>query len=309
MLGRKGKNQPEQGRQRQARRAPMSDRPAFSYYASRSPAATQARSPRRDPVAANPPGKRWRLPLRLRTAQLPFWVLLVVIVICVVKLLLLGTNPKIIVLGRTAATSTYIRSPDTYAAAAHKLLASSITNRTKLTADTGGVSRALRHEFPELQTVSLALPLIGNRPIVYVQAAPPSLVIQTEHGNFAINSTGVVLAQLQALPGGVPTVVDQSNDNPHAGKQFLPSSTVRFVQTLQFQLAAAKLPVSAYVLPAASPYELDLRLDGKPYLVKFNLQADVLTQSGAVVATIGQLGSAGPSTYLDVRTPGRVYYK
>jgi hypothetical protein len=104
-------------------------------------------------------------------------------------------------------------------------------------------------------------------------------------------------------------VVDQSGLTPRPGRQLLPSSTVGFAQTVAYQLNAAHLVASAFVLPANSPYELDARLEGKPYMIRFNLEADALTQCGAAIATIQQLSGVNPSSYVDVRVPGKVYYK
>lgn len=311
MFGRKNKKTPEQGRARQPRYSGQPARPAFSYYTSRAPEVTPRRpgGRREGGEGATGKGKRQgRLP-RIPLAQVPFWLLVALAVVCAAKLLSLSTSPKVIVLDQSAVTATYLQPTDVYAKAAQRLLSSSITNRTKLTADVNGTARALEHEFPELQTVSLTLPLIGNRPIVYVQAARPSVVLQSSQGNYAVNASGVVLARLKSLPAAVPIVVDQSAAAPHAGQQYLPGTTVSFIRTVAYQLSAAKLPVAVYVLPVSSPYELDVRLEGKPYVIKCNLAADALTQSGAAIATIQQLGATTPGSYLDVRVPGRVYYK
>jgi hypothetical protein len=214
----------------------------------------------------------------------------------------------VVVLGKSAIANTYMQSSDIYTAAAQKLLASSITNRTKLTVDLNGTARSLEKQFPELQTVSLGVPLISNRPIVYVQVAQPSVIVQAGNGNYALNSSGLVLARVQTLPAGVPLLADQSGAVITPGKQYLPSSTVAFVQTTAYQLKAAHLSVNTFVLPSESPYELDARLGSKPYMVRMNLTADALTQSGAAIGTIQQL-SADPNSYIDVRVPGRVYYK
>jgi hypothetical protein len=242
-------------------------------------------------------------------AQLPFWLLVALVVVCVLKVLMLSTDPKVIVVGKSSVSASYLQSTDTYAEAAHKLLSSSITNHSKLTVNLGGVAKAMEREFPELQTVSLDVPLVGSRPIVYVQIASPSVVLQTTHGNFALNKSGLVLTKLRSLPAGVPLVVDESGATPQPGKQFLPSSTVVFVQTLAYQFAAARLSVSTYVLPAGSPYELDVRLDGQPYAIRCNLQGDALVQSGAAIAVISHLGSTVPASYIDVRVPDRAFYK
>ena len=307
-MWRKKRNQEaEQGRasERQVQRSGGLG-PAFSYYtSSRTPETNRTRPGVRQEESQAPTGRGRRLP----AAQLPFWLLLALVAVCAVKVLWLSTNPKVVVVGKTSVSATYLQSTSVYAGAAHRLLASSITSRSKLTVNLNGTAAALEHQFPELQAVSLGMPLISSRPIVYVQVAQPSLILQSGSDNYALNKSGVVLAKVSAIPAGVPMVVDQSGVRPKPGKQFLPSSTVAFVQTAVYQLAAAHFDVSASTLPAGSPYELDVRLSGKQYFIKYNLQAAALTQSGVAVATLQQLANATPGSYLDVRVPGRVYYK
>jgi hypothetical protein len=313
----KNKSQPEQGtpQGRQVQRGGGAG-PAFSYYSSTrnvDPARERPEGRGDAPAGAN----RWQADQdqssgkrrRLNASQLPLLFLMALGLVCLAKVLWLGTSPKVMVVDKSPVAATYLQPTSVYAAAAHRLLASSVTNHTKLTADLNGTAKRLQQQFPELAAVSLGVPLISSRPIVYVQVAQPSLLIQTAHGNYALNAAGVALARLQTAPDSIPVVVDQSNTVPKPGKQFLPSSTVSFVRTVSYQLTAATLNASAFVLPAGSPYELDVRLSGKPYYIKFNLAAEALAQSGAAIATLQQLGSASPGNYLDVRVPGRVYYK
>lgn len=305
------KNREPEGRQRTRPVRPTGRpaNPAFSYYANRAPEVNIRRSPeRQNQNAPTTKQRHTRLP-HISLGQLPFWLLLAVVLVCVVKLLALSTTPKVVLVNQSAVTAAYERPSKAYAAAASKVLRSSLANYSKLTVDADGVSRQLEHEFPELQTVSVTLPLIGNRPIVYIMIAQPSLVLQTSAGSFALNRDGLVLAQLSSVPDNVPQVTDQSGDKPVVGKQFLPGSTVDFIQTVTYQLTAAKMGATHFILPQDSAYELDVQLAGKPYLVRFNLQEDAKQQSGAAIATIEQLGGSSPSAYLDVRTPGRIYYK
>jgi len=305
------KTPPEQGPVgRQRRSSTAGSSPAFSYYSSRASEGPR-RMPPRGGESAEPakPKQSRRSSSRSWLATTPFWLLVIVTMACGVKILSLSTDPKIVMVGTSSVASHYAHDPAAYAAAAHTLLASSLTNRSKLTVNLDGTARSLEHEFPELQMVSLSVPLIGSRPIVYVQVAQPSLVLQATGGNFAVNKTGLVLADVPSLPSGVPLVVDQSGATIRPGKQYLPSSTVAFIQTLAYQLSAAHLEVSTFVLPAGSPYEVDIRLEGKGYLVRTNLEADALAQSGVIIATLQQLGGKDPANYLDVRVPGRVYYK
>lgn len=307
MFGRKSKPEPEQGRgRRQVRRTVAG--PAFSYYTSRVvPEAAPRRTAIRQSQEMPGTGKGRQIPRSL--SQVPFWILLAVITLCLLKVLYLSTNPKIVVLGNTAVSATYLRSQSTYTQAAHTQLASSITNRSKLTVNLNGTVVALEHEFPELADVSMTVPLISSRPIIYIQVAQPSLALQTTHGNYALSTSGLVLARLRTMPSGVPVAVDQSGAALQPGKQYLPSSTVAFIHTVAYQFAAAKLTISTFVLPAATPYELDVRLENQTYVIKCNLQGDPLVQSGAAIATIQHLGGSPPAQYLDVRVPDRVYYK
>jgi hypothetical protein len=315
MFGRKTKDTPEQlPPRRQVQRGSTS--PAFSYYTSRASEPTE-RPKEKDQKRTlekreqqPPEADKSKQPPRSVLASLSFWFLLVVAVVCVGKMLLLSTDPKIVIVGKTATSSSYLQPNTTYEAAAQKILSGSIANRTKLTVDAEGLSQRLKLEFPELEDVSISIPLVNSRPVVYVQPADPSLVAQTTQGDYALSKSGYVLTALQSLPSGVPIVVDQSGLAPHLGKPLMPSSTVNFVQTVLYQLNAAHLSITAFVLPGNSPYELDVRLGGEPYMIRFNLAENALTQSGAAVATIQQLGSGTvPSSYIDVRVPGRVYYK
>lgn len=308
MFGRKAKPAPPQepGRRQVQRGGNLS--PAFSYYASRVSEGPIERPPARKEQTETAKDKP-KSSSRSLFAGVAFWLLLILFVVCAGKLLLLSNDPKIVIVGRTTASNNYLKPAATYEAAAQKLLSGSVSNRSKLTVDPNGVSKALAAEFPELQAVSMSIPLASNRPVLYVQPAVPSLILQTLHGNYALNKNGLVLSRLDSLPSGIAEVVDQSGLAPVPGKQLLPSSTVQFVETVAFQMKAAQLTVSAFVLPAGAPYELDARLDNHPFVVRFNLQADALTQSGAAVATIEQLGSTVPANYVDVRVPGRVYYK
>ena len=317
VLGRKNKTtQQVRGQEPDRRHVQRGGTPqAFSYYTSRvSEPVNRTSSARKAPsrtqeqpkVAAKP-----KQPIKFKglLAGLPFWVLIAVAIVCAIKMLVLSDNPKIVIVGNYASSSNYAQPSSVYAAAAQKLLAGNIANRSKLTVDTNGVTQKLKKDFPELVAVSMSIPLVSNRPVVYIQPAEPSIVLQSTNGRYAIDGTGFVLTSVTSVPQGVPNVVDQSGIAPRPGIQLLPSSTVTFIKTVAYQFNAEHLNVSSFTLPVGSPYELDVYLMGKPYYVKFNLEADALTQSGAAVATIQQLGSTIPSSYLDVRVPGRIYYK
>ena len=92
-------------------------------------------------------------------------------------------------------------------------------------------------------------------------------------------------------------------------KRLLPASHVAFMQKVDYQLTQKEFVIDRFILPKNSAYEVNVRLKGKPFAIRFNLAEDATVQSGAAVAVLEQLGEASPSTYLDVRVPGRAFYR
>ncbi len=311
MFGRKPKTPVEQpDDRRRVRRGGTT--PAFSYYTSR---ISEPTADSRPPVRRSQPERLEQQPkastgtLRAKLAKVPFWIFVAVIMVCAIKVLTLSSDPKVVIVGGAQAANSYMQPTSIYATAAQKLLSSCVMNRSKLTINASAVSGALQREFPELLDVSVTIPLVSSRPVVFVQPARPALVLRSLNGDYALNGEGVVLSRGRSLPSGVQLAVDQSGLTPRLGEQVLSGGTVSFVQSVAYQFSAAHLSLSTFVLPAGTPYEIDARLEGKPYAIRFNLEEDVRTQSGAAIATVQQLGSAVPANYLDVRVPGRVYYK
>lgn len=305
MFGRNKKPvEPDVGRRRQAADRPGSS-PAFSYYSStnrtldRSPEAPDRRG---SPVAE--PAKRRRLQLRSLASRLPLILVVVAVGLLLFKVLTLSSSPRVVVVGQDAS---YIQESGVYAQAAQKLLATSKLNAFKPTADLNGVAKRLQTEFPELQTVSITAPLVGSKPIVYVMPAQSGILLQVGDTSYAVNGSGVVLAEVAdpSKPQGI-RVIDQAGVQPVPGKRILPASTISFLQRFGYQLQAKGQAVDSMTLPAANPYEVDVRLTGKPYFVKTNVQGNPVEQAGTVLAVQNQVS---PAEYLDVRVPGRVYYK
>lgn len=309
MFGRKPKQPAEQPDNRRRVRQGGTT-PAFSYYTSRNTEpTTENRAPVRRGQIETPEQPKSKRASRTWIAKVPFWIFVAIIIVCVVKLLTLSNDPKVIIVGGNQADSSYMRPASAYESAAQKLLTSSVVNRSKLTIDTSAVSSALLREFPELLEVSVTVPLVSSRPVVYVQPAKPALILRSLHGDYALNNEGVALSQASSLPSGALLAVDQSGLVPHLGKQILSGDTVTFVQAVAYQFSAAHVSLNTFVLPSGAPYEIDARLEGKPYAIRFNLEEDARIQSGAAIATVQQLGNTIPSSYIDVRVPGRVYYK
>lgn len=283
----------------------------FSYRARRS---GQERGIGRqaDHGPAGPPGRKFG---HFWLQRFGLVILMVAVVASVVNVLTLSASAKLVTLTATG-NSSFLRPSAVYQAAANQQLRLSIWNRNKITIDTTKVSRQLLDQFPELSSVSVTVPLLAHRPLVYVEPAQPALVLTTTNsGSFIIDTSGKALVRAAAAAAlgqpKLPVVTDQSGLSVQPNHQVLSAADVGFVQTVVAQLAAKQLTVSGMALPPAAS-ELDVQLAGQPYFVKFNLQSDnPRGQAGTFLATITQLRGQNitPGKYVDVRVNGRAYYQ
>lgn len=290
------------------RHARLPDRPAmFSYHAHRS-AETDAMGRRlfRDVITVEKAS---------RTAKYwfqRFGVLAIILAACVslANVLLLTPDAKVLPLDQSQ--TKFLHSTATYEAAADKLFSASILNRNKLTVDQEGIGTALRREFPELSAVSVKLPLIGHRPIIYITPEAPVLILVTSDSKqYIVGQNGEVLAANAGLGLDVPYVKDESGAPIHPGQPVLATTTISFIREVLYQLSHKQLIVSTFVLPSGTS-ELDAYLSGQSYFVKFNLASNTpLEQVGTFLAVQHNLAGQGlmPQQYIDVRVEGRAYYR
>ncbi len=288
----------------------------FSYYANRSADETNVgrdaetvheRLPQQQPRAMS------RLQRLVRRG--------VILIICLAVLavvandLIISPAPKIVALS-TTTSQVFLGDTAMYQRAAAALF-HHVANRNKLTIDTNEISAAMLRQFPELNAVSIALPVLGHQPTVYIQPSEPSMVLNLPNGSsFVLDTDGKALlaatsksAQLAKLH--VPIVTDQNDLQAALGQTLLPSTTVRFIQTVGEQLSAQNIHFSSFVLPRAAS-ELDVYVAGKSYYGKFNTQDNsALQQAGTFIATYKHLQAGGisPRQYIDVRIDGRAYYR
>ena len=181
--------------------------------------------------------------------------------------------------------------------------------------NTERINQHLTSQFPELASVSMTLPLVSHRPVVYLRAAPPAIILHASSGSYVLDTTGKALLSGAVPPAvsalGLPVLTDQSDLVIAVNHEALRSSDVRFIQTIEFELKAHGLLPGSLILPAASS-ELDVHILGQPYFIKFNLQSDDARQQvGTFLAVQSQLKGQNilPSAYVDVRVDGRAYYR
>lgn len=280
----------------------------FSYSSRRSEEAFNTGRTLDVPVGRNRAG------LGIRKRYILLLGLLILVVIAV-KIVSLSTSVNIIPLSTNRNVKLSAQQEADYKQAASKYLASSILNRNKLTVDTEGLSRDLLSSYPEISSVNATVPFLSDTLNVYIGPAQPAIILNESDGVFAVDDNGrvmfkIVPSQVNSM-GDVPSVTDQSGLNVHVNKLVLPSEAVSFIQQVVGQLKAKGMPISSMTLPSGTG-ELDVRVVGESYYIKFNLENnDPRQQAGTYLATIAQLKSehVTPSQYVDVRVDGRAYYK
>ncbi len=284
-------------------------RPDFVYYANRQASRTattgKGDAPERSRSLLNAPvGVNRHSSSRQR--KLLLWVLLVPSLLLLGQLILLNNQSRVVLLQPDGTKSA--ESAEIYENTVNDILASSILSRSKITIDTRGIAAELRRRHPEIESAVVTVPVVGGRPTAYVVQSEAVLTLQQGASYYTLSASGYITG---AVTGELtlPLVQDETGEKVEVGKRLLPRSHVEFMRTVLYQFEQANSKVASFVLPANKAYEVALRLDGKPYIVRFNFEEDALQQSGAAIATIEQLGSTVPTTYLDVRVPGRVYYK
>ncbi len=295
-------------RRRQPTGVSSSRRPVFSYHSGRS-AATEPEAGYTPPASAGGSSKHsrgWRR--RSWVRNLPSLIALGAVLASVLYCLGLAPNPKII------SDDLALRTKEEYQQGAQQILKESLLNRTKLTINTKHFERVFRERFPEVADVGLTLPLISRRPVITVSTARPELILATQDQAYVLDKRGVAIMQAQDLPNEtrqkLPVIQDQSNTPVELGKGILSTEDVEFITTVLEQLTAKGLSVQAITLPPRA-HQVDIRINGQPYYVKFSVDSDGREAAGAFLAIKAKLEreNSTPSEYIDVRVDGRAYYK
>ena len=305
MLGRKK----EQPRNRQV--SGTSRSPVFSYYNNRpADTATVKIKKRRRPFQQVLQSRDTRHHVR----HIPTYIAVITIGISMLYATGLSVQPKIIIGQEKDGTRGLTRDQRVYEDALAAILRSSLLNRSKLTIDTSSVERTIEQKFPEIQSATVSIPLLGRRPIVGLDPATPALIYKSAGDAYVIAENGRALIPVTAAPASITskllTLEDKSNIRVEQGKGALPQESVTFITTLVQQFAAKNLQVRSFELPISAS-ELRVNFSVLKYYGKFNLQEDALQQAGTFLAVRGKLDAqhVTPAEYIDVRVSERAYYK
>ena len=242
--------------------------------------------------------------------HIPTYIAVLVVLGSLMYTLTLSTNPTVRLVQQT--NQTIVQPLSVYQQAAQNIFESSWQNKTKVTINTDKVAKEIEQKYPEINAVSIVIPLLGHRPILEIRPAQSILILSNAQGQFVINQQGNAVLQLNSSLSAkysLPTVVDQTGFDVKVGQQALPSNSVKFIKTVVDQFGAKNLSIQSMIL-SSTPYELDVRVKGEGYFIKFNLLSDPLYSTGTYFATAKLFNPSNtPTQYVDVRIPGRAYYK
>jgi hypothetical protein len=309
MFSKSKKQPPTPERRARVQQPAVRSNAVFSYHANRSVReSNQFRDAEREQaqdLSRHKKGVDW-------VKKMPTIAALLAVVVLVGFCMQLTDNAKIETVG-TSGGQLFLRDKSVYATAAHQAFAP-WANGNKLTVNAEKISADLRKQFPELQVVSVALPVIGTQPTVYIQPAVPKLLLVSKNGMFVLDANGRALiagnqvAKLTDL--GVPVVTDESGIPIETGTIALPKDTVSFVSEVVGQLKAKGITVSSMTLPAGTN-ELYVKIDKVGYTVKCNLHGNAREEAGSYLSVKQWLeaNKKTPREYVDVRVENKAYYK
>ncbi len=224
----------------------------------------------------------------------------------------LTPNHMHIVMRGTPEQRLHMQHDDVYRRAAADFLKQKLSNQTKLTFNVKDLNTAMTERFPEVKNVNAYVPIFGTGATVYIEPSSAALVVLTkDNKSYVVDSSGrVISTNTDKVPASLPRVTDEAMLSPDIGAQILPSSDVKAIYTIMYQLRKKGIEIESMHLPVAAQ-RLEIKVQGKPYVVKFTLHDKVLQQVGAYLAVKRKLEGEGitPSEYIDVRVADRVYYK
>ncbi|HSW79043.1 MAG TPA: hypothetical protein VLF88_03455 [Candidatus Babeliales bacterium] len=232
-------------------------------------------------------------------------VLIIILVAAIGYSMLVSPKPRVI------ASDLSYRSQDAYQSAIAQQL-SSLKNRNKISFNENSIADNLQRKFPEISAVNVELPFFSQQPVFRLKISRPSFVLNNQGQNYVISMKGVAVAKSRDFPDvkDLQTVTDQSSYKISPGTRVLDADSTNFISNLISQYKYQKIEAQSLVMPP-KPQELDLRVKGQPYYVKFYLRGDVANQTGQYLAARKHFAESGqsPSEYLDVRVPGKIFYR
>ena len=218
--------------------------------------------------------------------------------------LTVSSNSKIIV------NDSFYHSLDNYRDSTKHYL-TAIKDSNKISFDENGISNGLMLDYPEIDNVTVELPVFSQQPVIRITVAAPSFILSSGGQRYVIDANGKAIGLISNFrkTSSLPVLTDQSNYPVKVGKAVLSSSDIAFIESVISESDKAGVKIDSLMLPN-TPAELDLKPAGKSFLVMFYLPGDSAVQIGQFLAAMHQFESGEqPTQYIDVRVAGKIFYK
>ena len=242
--------------------------------------------------------------------HIPAYIAIFIVIVSIMYSVTLSTKPTVTVIGETS--QTVMQNNSVYEKYAQHILDSSILNKTKLTINTSNIASQIKQKFSELNGVSVVIPLLGHQPQLEITPAKSIFVLVNKQAQYVINQQGIAVVKWDNGYDHIklPQVIDITGFNVVIGQQALSATSVKFIKTVLDQFNAKGINIDSMTL-STTPYELDVNEKGQHYIIKFNLLTDPLYATGTYFSTLKLFNSSNPlpTQYIDIRIPGRSYYK
>jgi hypothetical protein len=241
-----------------------------------------------------------------RLRLIPTLIALLAILVSVAYNTTLSTTPSI----NFSGDSSIYHSKTEYKNGIAKILDTSILNKSKLTFNTHKAQTDILKSYPELDAITIGLPVIGRRPTITMHVRQPALILTTKSNSFVLDTNGKVVAEtkqvISSITSQLLTAQDQSGLELHVGDQALTIITIAFITNIKAQLTAKQLIVSGLTLPSGGN-EIDIHIKDVPYFVKTDSSGDARVQIGDFLAA--KESGISPYEYIDARVEEKVFYK
>lgn len=233
----------------------------------------------------------------------------------IVGLLLFSTTLSADVDIRVAASDFSYRNKAEYAVVAEEILASSITNRSKLLFRSKNFEQQMIDRFPEVRLIDAILPIAGRSLTVSIRVADPLAKVSSGGQNGVLDSSGVLVSTGNDNSASLLSLRFTSpQTNFSEGSRLITTDEVYLLQLINNELPQIELKgIEALkineVLFNVAQGQLEVKVTGVDFFLKLSSYGDPDEQVGAVKATLRQLDREGalPKKYLDVRVPGRAF--
>ena len=245
--------------------------------------------------------------------QLPTILSFLVILGTLLYISTLNNNPEIVI--ENSSSVKFLHSNHQYQQTIKSILSSSIFNKSKFTIDSNAVAQRFESVYPEFDSATVIIPISGHRLQLVLKVLEPVLNLQNSTGYYLLNSKGIVIMKFMTLKEmnatKLTTLTDRSNSSVGLGKSFISSDSVKFIQNIIYQYTKKGITIQNLFLPN-SPYEVDVQSRGENFIVKYNLLDSSNYQIGTYFTTIKYIKTNNlpmPSQYMDLRVPGKSFYK